>query len=93
LAAEVDGGEDIKGHCSSTHACSFRQTQTSSGNDAQGVKVFWFFFSRKNKSSFVLRKRSKKTFIPGAAFRDVQAGWTAACGKDALLQCFARKAG
>jgi hypothetical protein len=33
---------------------------------APGIKVFWFFFSKKNTSSFVLRKRSKKTFISRA---------------------------
>jgi hypothetical protein len=54
------------------------------------VKVFLLlFFPKKEDASFVLRKRSKKTIIPGAVFRDVQAGWAVVCGKDALLQCFA----
>jgi hypothetical protein len=36
------------------------QTQTSSGSAAPGVKVFWFFFSKKNTSSFSEEKEAKR---------------------------------
>jgi hypothetical protein len=45
------------------------------GKGLEVIRVFCFFFSKKEESSFVLRKRSKKTFISWCCGA-MRASWT-----------------
>jgi hypothetical protein len=68
--------------------CSRKVTPRDRGTR---TKVFYFFFSRKNTSSFSEEKEAKRLLFLALRSEPSKLEQRSLCGKDALLQCFARK--